>query len=117
MTFTLRHVDSNEIYDTTARQLVVSGDPENNNNNMADGIPNLESVYQGIHTLYNDPLPAAKEKAGQWLEEVQKSVSFASVFLNAKEVPLNPPTLSLSFAFAGLLLENRRRDPAAEARH
>lgn len=41
---------------------------------MGDAVPNLESVYQGIHTLYNDPVPAAKEKAGKWLEQVQKSV-------------------------------------------
>lgn len=41
---------------------------------MADAVPNLESVYRGIHTLYNDPIAAEKEKAGKWLEEVQKSV-------------------------------------------
>lgn len=37
-------------------------------------VPNLETVYQGIHTLYNDPQPSAQQKAAKWLEEVQKSV-------------------------------------------
>lgn len=37
--------------------------------------PSLETVYQAIYTLYNDPQTAEKEKASQWLEQLQKSVS------------------------------------------
>ncbi|XP_014219143.1 transportin-3 isoform X1 [Copidosoma floridanum] len=40
-----------------------------------DSMPPLETVYQAIHTLYNDdPNRGEKEKADLWLRELQKSV-------------------------------------------
>ncbi|KAJ1519674.1 hypothetical protein ONE63_004939 [Megalurothrips usitatus] len=40
-----------------------------------DSSPTLETVYQAVYTLYHNPDPAEKEKASQWLGELQKSVS------------------------------------------
>lgn len=60
---------------------------------MADAAPNLESVYQGIHTLYNDPHPSEKEKAGKWLEEVQKSAS-----ISCPSIPCEHPHLISHFS-------------------
>lgn len=40
-----------------------------------DASPSLETVYQAVYTLYHNPDPAEKEKASQWLGELQKSVS------------------------------------------
>ncbi|KAE8750021.1 hypothetical protein FOCC_FOCC003145 [Frankliniella occidentalis] len=40
-----------------------------------DSSPSLETVYQAVYTLYHNPDPAEKEKASQWLGELQKSVS------------------------------------------
>ncbi|XP_043274763.1 transportin-3 isoform X2 [Venturia canescens] len=39
-----------------------------------DSLPSLETVHQAVYSLYNNPVPAEKEKASQWLEELQKSV-------------------------------------------
>lgn len=73
-------------------------------------VPNLETVYQGIHTLYNDPQPSAQQKAAKWLEEVQKSVSRTEITsVTNFNAPLSSPS--------GLLVENRRRDPATTPRH
>ena len=40
-----------------------------------DSSPSLDTVYQAVYTLYHNPDPTAKEKASQWLGELQKSVS------------------------------------------
>lgn len=37
--------------------------------------PTSDTVYEAIHALYNNPDPAAKEKASQWLGQLQKSVT------------------------------------------
>lgn len=42
---------------------------------LMEDLPSIDAVYQGIHTLYNDPVPASKEEAGKWLEKLQKSVN------------------------------------------
>uniref|UniRef100_A0A0A9ZA41 Transportin-3 n=2 Tax=Lygus hesperus TaxID=30085 RepID=A0A0A9ZA41_LYGHE len=39
-----------------------------------NSLPTLETVYQAVYTLNNNPDPSEKEKASQWLEELQKSV-------------------------------------------
>lgn len=41
-----------------------------------DQAPPIETVYQAVNTLYNNPNTSEKEKASQWLGELQKSVSF-----------------------------------------
>lgn len=40
-----------------------------------DSMPPLETVYQAVYALYNNPIPSEKEKADLWLKELQKSVS------------------------------------------
>jgi transportin-3 len=40
-----------------------------------DSPPSLETVYQAVYLLYNNPNPSEKERASQWLGELQKSVS------------------------------------------
>ena len=37
-------------------------------------IPAIEIVYEALEALYHNPDPASKEKASQWLGELQKSV-------------------------------------------
>ncbi|XP_014259711.1 transportin-3 [Cimex lectularius] len=39
-----------------------------------DNPPSLETVYQAVYTLHNNPNSTEKEKASQWLGELQKSV-------------------------------------------
>ncbi|XP_006826075.1 transportin-3-like [Saccoglossus kowalevskii] len=39
-----------------------------------EGSPNLETVIQAVQTLYHSPDVSAKEKASQWLGELQRSV-------------------------------------------
>ncbi|XP_046738771.1 transportin-3 [Diprion similis] len=39
-----------------------------------DSSPSLETVYQAVFSLYNNPNPAEKEKASVWLGELQSSV-------------------------------------------
>ncbi|XP_001602761.1 transportin-3 [Nasonia vitripennis] len=39
-----------------------------------DSMPSLETVYQAVYSLYNNPDTAEKERASQWLGELQKSV-------------------------------------------
>ena len=53
----------------------------------ADLPPSLDAVYQGIHTFYNDPQPQVKEKAGKWLEQLQKSVSTSKEWLFYSRLP------------------------------
>lgn len=40
-----------------------------------EAAPTTEAVYQGVYALYNNPDSAEKEKASQWLDSLQKSVS------------------------------------------
>lgn len=40
-----------------------------------DQKPGLDIVYLAVSSLYNNPNAAEKEKASQWLGELQKSVS------------------------------------------
>lgn len=42
-----------------------------------DQKPGLDIVYLAVSSLYNNPNAAEKEKASQWLGELQKSVSTA----------------------------------------
>lgn len=44
--------------------------------------PSLDLVYAAVSALYNNPNSTEKERASQWLGELQKSVSFplCSVF-------------------------------------
>lgn len=37
--------------------------------------PKIEDVFQNIYDLYENPDPAAKERASKWLADFQKSVS------------------------------------------
>ena len=37
--------------------------------------PTLDTVYQAVYSLYNNPEPTEKEKASQWLDDLQKSVT------------------------------------------
>ncbi|CAB0015471.1 unnamed protein product [Nesidiocoris tenuis] len=39
-----------------------------------NSMPTLDTVYQAVYTLHNNPDPSSKEKASQWLGELQKSV-------------------------------------------
>lgn len=77
-------------------------------------VPNLETVYQGIHTLYNDPQPSAQQKAAKWLEEVQKSVKRKE---ETKPLVGHQSHRLLLLSHSGLLVEDRRRDPAAASGH
>lgn len=43
--------------------------------------PTLDMVHLAVSTLHNNPDTAEKEKASQWLEDLQKSVSFAAHLL------------------------------------
>lgn len=36
--------------------------------------PELDTVYQAVYSLYNNPDPTEKEKASAWLDQLQKSV-------------------------------------------
>uniref|UniRef100_A0A8D8ZEZ3 Transportin-3 n=1 Tax=Cacopsylla melanoneura TaxID=428564 RepID=A0A8D8ZEZ3_9HEMI len=36
--------------------------------------PSLETVYSAVHTLYQNPDKSEKEKASQWLQQLQKSI-------------------------------------------
>ncbi|KAL1462654.1 hypothetical protein WDU94_014472 [Cyamophila willieti] len=36
--------------------------------------PSLETVYSAVHTLYQNPDESEKEKASQWLQQLQKSI-------------------------------------------
>lgn len=51
-----------------------------------EGVPSLETVYQAIYTLYNNPQTVEKEKASQWLEQLQKSVCVFLEFMNIKRI-------------------------------
>lgn len=46
-----------------------------------DSSPSLDTVYQAVYTLYHNPDPSEKEKASQWLGELQKSVSILSLVI------------------------------------
>lgn len=43
-----------------------------------EAAPTAEAVYQGVYALYNNPDKAEKEKASQWLDLLQKSVSISA---------------------------------------
>lgn len=38
--------------------------------------PDLETVYQAVYSLYNNSNPSGPGKTSQWLDELQKSVSY-----------------------------------------
>lgn len=38
--------------------------------------PDLETVYQAVYSLYNNSNTSGQGKASQWLDELQKSVSY-----------------------------------------
>lgn len=40
-----------------------------------DQKPSIDIVFMAISALYNNPNPAEKERASQWLNDLQKSVS------------------------------------------
>lgn len=40
--------------------------------------PSLETVYQAVVALYHNQNWSEREKASQWLTELQKSVSFSN---------------------------------------
>lgn len=45
--------------------------------------PDLETVYQAVYSLYNNSNPSGPGKISQWLDELQKSVSYLlTVFYN-----------------------------------
>lgn len=50
-------------------------------------LPAIETVYEALNALYHNPDTSSKERASQWLGELQKSVSyhdkirFSSLFL------------------------------------
>lgn len=44
-----------------------------------DQKPGLDIVYLAVSSLYNNPNAAEKEKASQWLGQLQKSVSTPSL--------------------------------------
>lgn len=39
-----------------------------------EAAPSVETVYQGVYTLYNNPNSTEKQKASEWLDRFQKSV-------------------------------------------
>lgn len=45
-----------------------------------DSPPSLETVYQAVIALYKSQNWSEREKASQWLGELQKSVSFVVKF-------------------------------------
>lgn len=47
-------------------------------------IPSMDTVYQAIDALYNNPNTSEKEKASIWLGEIQKSVSIPSYQYNLR---------------------------------
>ena len=38
-------------------------------------LPAIEIVYDALNALYHNPDPTSKERASQWLGELQKSVN------------------------------------------
>lgn len=44
-------------------------------------IPNIDTVYQAISTLYGSNDPSQKEMASVWLGEFQNSVKSLSLFI------------------------------------
>lgn len=42
--------------------------------------PSMDTVYQAISALYDNPVATEKEKASLWLGDVQKSVSVMKMF-------------------------------------
>lgn len=40
-----------------------------------DSLPPIETVYQAVFSLYNNPDTSEKERASQYLNELQKSVN------------------------------------------
>lgn len=47
---------------------------------IMEAAPSVETVYQGVYTLYNNPNSTEKQKASEWLDRFQKSVSFNKIF-------------------------------------
>lgn len=45
-----------------------------------DSPPDLETVYQAVYSLYNNSNPSGPGKTSQWLDELQKSVSYLLIF-------------------------------------
>lgn len=43
-------------------------------------LPAIEVVYDALNALYHNPDPASKERASQWLNELQRSVIFCFFF-------------------------------------
>lgn len=41
-----------------------------------ESAPDLETVYQAVYSLYNNSNPSGPGKTSQWLDELQKSVSY-----------------------------------------
>lgn len=39
-------------------------------------LPAIEVVYDALNALYHNPDPTSKERASQWLGDLQKSVCF-----------------------------------------
>ena len=37
-------------------------------------LPEIEIVYEALKALYHNPDPSSKERASQWLGDLQKSV-------------------------------------------
>ena len=44
------------------------------NSEVMESPPSLETVYQALQALYNEPDVSGKEKASVWLGELQRSV-------------------------------------------
>ena len=44
-------------------------------------LPAIEVVYDALNALYHNPDPVSKERASQWLGDLQKSVSTHDIFV------------------------------------
>lgn len=44
--------------------------------------PSLEMVFMAVSSLYNSPNTADKERASQWLGELQKSVNTNKIIIS-----------------------------------
>ena len=71
-------------------------------------LPEIEIVYEALKALYHNPDHSSKERASQWLGDLQKSVGNFQITVSPK----------LSFSFSpDIRLENSRPTAACQKRH
>lgn len=53
---------------------------------MMESVPTVETVYQGVHAMYNTANASERQKATKWIEQFQNSVSGDNDFLEKNKI-------------------------------